>query len=253
KNIHRIAELVDGVLVKPGETFSINELVGERTEARGFVPAPTIVRGKMKDTVGGGVSQFATTFFNAALRGGYEIVERQPHSIYFRRYPMGREATLSFPKPDVIIKNDTEAGLLIKTEVGPTYVTVKFYGDNGGRKVERKVSDIFDVVDPPIEYIADPSLEPDEEKVKERGQKGWAVNVSRTVEFPDGHEKTESRKVTYNPRVRKIRVHPCKIPKGEDGYTGEPCPEKQEDEEETEGGTVVAGAPPEAAGAGSDA
>jgi vancomycin resistance protein YoaR len=249
KNIHRIAELVDGVLVKPGETFSLNERVGERTVARGFVPAPTIVHGKMKDTIGGGISQFATTFFNAALQGGYEIVERQPHSFYFKRYPMGHEATLSFPKPDVIIKNDTDAGLFIKTEVGPTYVRVKLFGNNGARKVEKKVSKIFDVIEPPIEYIADDSLDPDEKKIKERGQKGWTVNVSRTIAFADGREKTESRKVVYNPRVRKLRVHSCRIPKGEDGYTGQKCPEKEQGDE----AVALADVPPEAAGSGSDA
>lgn len=234
ENIHKMADLVDGVLLKPGETFSINEHVGERTTAKGFKPAPTIVHGEMKDTVGGGVSQFATTFFNAAFHGGYGIIERQPHSFYFTRYPMGHEATLSFPKPDVIIKNDTEAGLLIKTYYTGVSITVKMYGDNGGRKVRRKVSRPYDLTDPPIEYIADDTLEPDETKVKARGKKGWTLTVSRVVEYPDGTEKKETRKVIYKPRVRKLRVHSCRIPKGEDGYTGEDCPEPPEDEEEDE-------------------
>jgi len=228
KNIHRIAELIDGVIVKPGETFSINGHVGERTAAKGFVPAPTIVHGEMKDTIGGGISQFATTFFNAAFYGGYGIVERQPHSYYFERYPMGHEATLSFPKPDVIITNDTEAGLLIKVKTTPTSITVKFYGDNSGRKVKRKKSRVFDVTDPPIEYIADSSLEPDEEKVKARGRVGWSLTVSRVITYPDDTTKKEGRKVTYKPRVRKLRVHPCKVPEGEDGHTGEPCPEPED-------------------------
>lgn len=232
ENIHKIADLIDGVLLRPGERFSINEHVGERTLKGGFKPAPTIVHGEMKDTIGGGISQFATTFFNAALNGGYEIIERQPHSYYFSRYPMGHEATLSFPKPDVIIRNDTDAGLLIKTYYTGVSITVKLYGDNGGRKVQRKVSNIFDLTDPPIEYIADDSLEPDDKKVKARGKKGWTVTVARIIAFPDGTEKKESRKVVYNPRVRIVRVHSCMIPKGEDGYTGNPCPEPEEDDDE---------------------
>ncbi len=234
KNIHRIADLIDGVILKPGERFSINDHVGERTPQRGFLPAPTIVHGKMKDTIGGGVSQFATTFFNAAFHGGYEIVERQPHSYYFRRYPMGHEATLSYPKPDVIIRNDTEAGLLIRTFYTGVSITVKLFGNNGGRKVKRKVSHPRDVTEPPIEYLADPDLDPDEEKVKVRGQVGWTVIVARITEYPDGHTKKEQRKVVYSPRVRKVRVHPCKIPKGEDGHTGEPCPEPEEEDGEDE-------------------
>ncbi len=233
-NIHRMADLIDGVLLEPGQRFSINEHVGERRASNGFVPAPTIVHGKMKDTVGGGVSQFATTFFNAAFHGGYEIIERQPHSYYFRRYPMGHEATLSYPKPDVIIRNDTEAGLLIRTAYTGVSITVKLYGNNGGRKVKRKVSRPRNVTEPPIEYIADPELDPDEEKVKVRGQVGWTVIVARITEYPDGQTKKEQRKVVYSPRVRKVRVHPCKIPEGEDGHTGEPCPEPEEEEEEEE-------------------
>ncbi len=232
KNIHRMADLIDGVLLKPGDRFSINEHVGERRASNGFYPAPTIVLGEMKDTVGGGVSQFATTFYNAFFHGGYEIIERQPHSYYFRRYPMGHEATLSFPKPDVIVRNDTKNGLLIRTEYGGTFIRVKLYGDNEGRKVKRKVSKIYDVTKPPIEYIADDRLEPDEEKVKVRGKVGWTVTVSRILELPNGETKKQTRKVIYNPRVRKIRVHSCKIPKGEDGYTGLACPEPEEEEED---------------------
>lgn len=246
-NIHKIADLVDGVLLRPGERFSINEHVGERTVKAGFKPAPTIVHGEMKDTIGGGISQFATTFFNAALNGGYEIIERQPHSYYFSRYPMGHEATLSFPKPDVIIRNDTDAGLLIKTYYTGVSITVKLYGDNGGRKVKRKVSNIFDLTDAPIEYVADDSLEPDEKKVKARGKKGWTVTVSRIIAFPDGTEKKESRKVVYNPRVRIVRVHSCMIPKGEEGYTGNPCPEPEEDENEEGDEPVAVAEPTEAA------
>jgi vancomycin resistance protein YoaR len=230
QNIHRIAELIDGVVVKPGERFSINDHVGERTAAKGFHAAPTIVHGDMEDTLGGGVSQFATTFFNAFFHGGYEIVERQPHSFYFRRYPMGHEATLSYPKPDVIIRNDTDAGLLIRCIATPTTITIKLYGNNGGRKVTPKVTAPQDITQPPNEYIADRSLDPDDEKVKDRGAQGWTVIVSRITEYPDGKKRTESRKVTYQPRPRKLRVHPCRIPRGEKGYTGEPCPEPREDD-----------------------
>jgi vancomycin resistance protein YoaR len=231
-NIHRIAEMIDGVVVKPGEQFSVNAHVGPRTVAKGFKPAPTIVYGEMEDTIGGGVSQFATTLFNAAFYGGYDIVERTPHSYYFPRYPMGHEATLSFPKPDLVIKNDTKAGLLIRCIAAGTSITVKLYGDNGGRKVRRKVSPVRNVTKPPIEYLADPSLDPEREKVKERGQVGWTVVVSRVIEFADGTSRTDERKVIYQPRVRRLRVHPCRIPEGEKGHTGEPCPEPKEKDDE---------------------
>lgn len=230
KNIHRIAGIVDSTLLKPGETFSLNERVGERRRRGGFLPAPTIVHGKIIDTVGGGISQFATTMFNAAFYGGYEIVERQPHTYYFRRYPMGHEATLSYPKPDLIIRNDTKAGLLIKCDYGPTYITVKMYGDNGGRKVKRKVARLKNIVEPPIVFEGDPTMDPEDEKVLERGQHGWSVVVSRVMTMPDGEKKEESRRVIYKARSRKLRVHPCMIPAEQEGHTGEKCPVEEEDE-----------------------
>jgi len=225
-NIHRIADLLDGTIVKPGELLSVNAIVGERTTDKGFKAAPTIVYGEMEDTIGGGISQFATTLFNAAFYAGYDIVERKPHSFYIARYPMGHEATLSFPKPDLVIRNDTNAGLLVRCFYTGRAITVKLYGDNGGRRVRRKVHPVHDVLKPPLEYIPDPSLEPDQVKVKERGQVGWSVTVSRILDFPDGTHRTEERKVVYQPRVRRVRVHPCKIPAGDKAYTGEKCPEE---------------------------
>ena len=232
KNIQRIAELVDGTIVEPGETLSINRLIGPRTRQKGFVSAPTIENGEMVDTVGGGISQFATTLFNAVFHGGYDIIERQPHTYYFPRYPMGHEATLSYPKPDLVFRNDTDAGLLIKCEYGKTFIRVRIYGDNGGRKVRAKVSRKRNIKQPPVELLPNPRLEPDEEKVANGGTLGWTVVVSRLLTYPDGTTKEEKRKVVYEPRVRQLEVHPCRIPEGENGYTGEECPIPDEAEAE---------------------
>jgi vancomycin resistance protein YoaR len=241
-NIHRIADLINGVVVAPGERFSVNDHVGPRTEARGFVLAPSIADGEMVDTPGGGVSQFATTLYNALLDGGYAIVERKPHSWYFSRYPVGHEATLSYPKPDLVFRNDTSAGVLIKVEYGSTFVRVKLFGDNGGRKVERKVSGRFDWVPPPVEHVANDALDPEKEKVKERGARGFSVYTSRIITMPDGTRREDKRKVVYRPRERVVEVHSCKIPKGEKGHTGKPCPEPEKTDPEAEG-TGAGGAP----------
>ncbi len=237
KNIRRIAELMDGILVKPGDRFSVNEQIGPRSADRGFVLAPSIEDGEMVDTVGGGVSQFATTLYNAILDGGYAIVERKPHSIWFSRYPMGHEATLSFPRPDLVFRNDSAAGVLVKTEVGKTYLKVRLFGDSGGRRVERRVSGRFDIKEPPNEYIANDALDPEEEDVKEGGQAGWSLDVGRIVSFPDGTRREDERRVRYRPRNRVVEVHSCKIPKREKGHTGKKCPEPKEAEESgVEGG-----------------
>lgn len=227
KNIHRIADMIDGTIVRPGETFSVNAAVGARTSARGFVMAPSIGDGEMIETPGGGVSQFATTLYNALFDGGYLIKERQAHSFYFNRYPMGIEATLSFPKPDLVFFNDTAAAVLIRCDYGDTFVRVRLFGDNGGRKVERRVTSPFDYTDPKIEYVANPHRDPEKEKVKEGGTHGWSVVTSRTITMPDGTKREEKRTIVYRPRPRVLEVHPCKIPKGEEGWTGEKCPEPE--------------------------
>ncbi len=224
KNIHRIADLLDGVIVLPGATFSVNDFVGPRSLASGFVMAPSIEDGEMVETIGGGVSQFATTFYNALLRAGLEIVERRAHTYWFDRYPMGHEATLSIPKPDLVFRNDTKSGVLVKTEYTEKSITVKLYGDMEGRKVAFGVSGIQEVEQPPIERLPNPDIAPEKEHTKSGGRIGWSVTTWRTVTLASGEQKKDERKVTYKPQVRRVEVHPCRLKPDEPGYTGEPCP-----------------------------
>lgn len=135
RNIRRIAELVNGTYVAPGEVLSLNRAAGPRTLARGFVADGAIVDGALTDEVGGGVSQFATTLFNAAFFAGLPIPEHKPHSFYISRYPAGRESTVYFGAIDVKVENDTDSGLYVRTSSTPGSVTVELYGDNGGRRV----------------------------------------------------------------------------------------------------------------------
>ncbi len=126
-NIHRIADLVRGVVVPPGGRFSINDHVGRRTAEKGFVAAGAISNGEHVEEIGGGISQFATTMFNAAYFAGLDIVASQAHSEYFDRYPFGREATMGFPAPDLVFENSTPFGLMIWTSYTDTSLTVTLY------------------------------------------------------------------------------------------------------------------------------
>jgi len=240
KNIHSVAAQIDGYVLRPGDTFSLNQFLGPRTGEGGYVEAPTIVRGKMKATAGGGISQFATTLFNAVFDGGYEIVQRQPHSFYFSRYPEGLEATVSFPSPDLIFKNDTKSGLLIKTRYDATSIRVLIYGDNEGRRVERRVSARSHIVQPPLEYEPNADLLPDESKLVTRGQVGWSVMTLRILHYADGSNAEQGREVVYQPKPHIVQVHPCRIPKGMKAYTGETCPEPEEPPEEPLGEETLA-------------
>ncbi len=127
QNIHRIADLIRGVVIEPGESFSVNDHVGRRTRARGFAEGGAIIDGRVGTGIGGGISQFATTFFNAALFAGLEFGEYQSHSLYISRYPRGREATLSYPHPNLIVRNPTPYGVLVWPTYTDTSITVHLY------------------------------------------------------------------------------------------------------------------------------
>ncbi len=176
QNIRRIAEIVDGAYLPAGETFSLNGTAGRRTTARGFVADGAIVDGELTDEVGGGVSQFATTLFNAAFFGGLDIEEYQPHSFYISRYPAGRESTVYFDQIDVKFLNDTSNGILVKTSSTPGSVTVALYGENGGRQVRAEHS-------------------PREPRVGG----GFGISVTRTTTGGDGVGGRRVFRTSYDP------------------------------------------------------
>jgi vancomycin resistance protein YoaR len=131
-----MARDVNGYTIMPGETFSIDTVVGPRTTSGGYVPAPYMVGGQGQCcAVGGGVSQFGTTMFNAAFWGGFPIVEHQPHSGWISRYPLGIEATLVYRSIDLEFTNDTLTPLTIRTYTSGTSVTVELWGFQGGWQI----------------------------------------------------------------------------------------------------------------------
>lgn len=143
-NIHLIADEIDGMVVLPGQVFSVNDRLGPRTEEKGYVPAPILLDGESYCcdhplNIGGGTSQFGTTIYNAIFWGGYEIIDHKPHSRYIDRYPLGIEATLGYPWPDVVFRNDTFTPITIDTSYTGTSITVTFYGDDLGREVTADV------------------------------------------------------------------------------------------------------------------
>lgn len=126
-NINRMADLVRGYVIMPGGQFSINEVVGPRTVENGFVAAGAIENGVHVDAVGGGVSQFATTSFNAAFFAGLDIPSYQFHTEHISRYPYGRESTVSYPQPNFIIENNTPYGVLLWPTYTDTSITMTMY------------------------------------------------------------------------------------------------------------------------------
>jgi vancomycin resistance protein YoaR len=173
-NIHRIADIVRGAIIQPGERFSVNDFVGERTREKGFVAAGAIQQGHFKDDVGGGVSQFATTLFNAAFFAGLDFDDYQSHTIYISRYPYGREATINYPDVDLAVVNNTPYGVLIWTAYDDTSITVEMYSTKHW-------------------------------EVEQTDQRSWRSGACRSVETfrtrtgPDGEVLEDSVKARYRP------------------------------------------------------
>ncbi len=141
-NQSRGAELIDGTIVKPGETFSFNDRVGERTESNGFVTGTVINGGVFREELGGGVSQVVTTLYNAGFFGGMEDVEHHPHAFYIDRYPVGREATVYYGSLDLRFKNPTDYGVLIRA-----YVNKSTPGTQGEMHVELWSTKVWDKIE----------------------------------------------------------------------------------------------------------
>ena len=137
----------------PGKVFSLNNAVGERTEARGFAAGFIINNGKLEVDFGGGVSQLATTTFNAAYFAGLEIVEHNPHSFYISRYPEGRESTIAWGYKDMRFRNDSPHGIFITTSWTSGSVTVSIYGTKRYR-IESVKGPRFDIK--PFSVVYDP-------------------------------------------------------------------------------------------------
>jgi vancomycin resistance protein YoaR len=238
-NIELMADTIDGKLVLPGETFSINDYVGERTIEKGYLPAPSIVGGEIVDTIGGGTSQFATTMYNAIFWGGYEDVYHQPHSHYYSRYPEGVEATLFWRSIDLQFRNNRQSAILIDTRHTDTSVTVRFFGFNDGRTligeqsggstkisvaseggpaalhVKGETSDRYNVTEPgDPEYRANPDLGLNSEQKVQSSSEGWTVKVTRRIYDATETSLLEEREWVhrYRPVREIIEVHPCKVP-----------------------------------------
>ena len=128
QNIHRAADLINGKTLLPGEIFSLNQTVGERTAANGFAIGFIINNGKFEKDFGGGTSQVATTTFNAAFFAGLKIIEHKAHSLYISRYPAGREATVAWPDLDLKFQNDSGHAVVIITSYTSSTVTVTIWG-----------------------------------------------------------------------------------------------------------------------------
>ncbi|MEU2238211.1 VanW family protein [Streptomyces sp. NPDC018338] len=193
-NIGRAAELINGSVVRPGEVWSFNETVGERTADNGFVDGTMILDGRYQSAPGGGVSAMATTVFNAMFFAGVKPVEYGAHSFYIERYPAGREATVAWGSLDLKFRNDSGKPIYIKAGATDSSVTVSFLGT--------KKYDSVEAVAGPRTNLTEPTKREGtgETCVPQPPLEGFDISVDRVFKKDGVEVKREPFTTHYTPR-----------------------------------------------------
>ena len=174
QNLTRGAELVNGSVVKPGEVFSLEQTLGAVDYAHGFADAGVIQNGQHVDSMGGGLSQVATTVFNAGFEAGMDDTEHHPHQYYFERYPAGREATLWTGNLDVKFTNSTSQSVLVQAWLDGEQIHVRLWSTKY-YDVSITSSDRTNFRPVRTERGSGPDCQP-----SSGGQQGFDITVTRT-------------------------------------------------------------------------
>jgi hypothetical protein len=209
-----MARQIDDYVVMPGETFSLNNHVGQRTTAKGFVCAGALLGNELVEEgpicIGGGSSQFTTTMYNAIFFAGLEDVAHTPHSVYFSRYPEGREATLGWPVRPRLPQQHRARG----DHQDPVHRHLgdgQIYGDNGGPGGGRALGPVQLHGHRP-RYLRNASAA--------RGGTGHPVGLRRLVgtlhiTYPDGRQTTEwtcTQRAVQDHRAPPLQFNSCPDP-----------------------------------------
>jgi vancomycin resistance protein YoaR len=193
QNIQAAAARFHGVLVAPGETFSMGETMGDVSLDNGFAEALIIYGGRTIKGVGGGVCQVSTTLFRTVFNAGFPIVERTPHAYRVGYYEQtaggspdpnlaGMDATVYFPLVDFKFTNDSQYWILMETYMGSASLTWKFYSTSDGRTVSSTSTGVTNVVPAPSpSFEENPELKKNEMKQVDWAANGADVSITRTV------------------------------------------------------------------------
>ncbi|MGW4207987.1 VanW family protein [Lentzea sp. NPDC004789] len=208
-NIRVVAEKVNGAIVKPHETFSLNKYTGPRGTAQGYVEAGIINDGIPDKAVGGGISQFATTLYNASYYAGMKDAGHKEHSYWITRYPKGREATV-FMEPDgtslidIAFTNPDDTGVAIQTIWTPSSIKIVLWGTKN-YDVTGSTSGDFNPTQPQEKKVSKAGCSPS------NGAPGFSVTDTRTIkDRRTGQTRSESRTVRYDPQFKIV----CEPPPG---------------------------------------
>jgi len=170
------------ILIKPGQTFSVNEMVGPRLAKFGYKEAKVIINNELVPGIGGGVCQVSSTLYNVALLSNMKIVERRNHSLPSAYVPLGRDATISEDYIDFKFQNTTQYPIYLYGEVKGSWVKFSLYGrnENSGRSVKIK-TEMIKKTEPQIKIIEDPALPEGTEVEEKKAYTGYVVKSWRVI------------------------------------------------------------------------
>jgi vancomycin resistance protein YoaR len=216
-NVHLMADFLNGYKIAPGARFSFNEAVGPRTAERGFLEGQAIENGLLVPSIGGGVCQVATTVFDAAINGGYEVNERTNHSFYIDHYPTGLDATVADGGPDFAFTNNTGHTVIVQTSYTDQSLTVQLLSAPVHRSVTISDPVPENYVDPGKRYVSDPVNTPAKTMSQQTlGERGF--DVDRTVIVKDDAGKEIARYTFHSHYIPEDIVFDVgkgmKLPKG---------------------------------------
>jgi hypothetical protein len=194
-NIQIAARILDGTVVRPGQTFSFNRVVGPRTRSRGYVPAPSIAGTRLVGRdVGGGICQVSSTLFNAVFEGGLRIRRTRSHSLWMPEYPVGREAAVAYPHLDFTWTNDSGRPVTIRASYTSASLTISLWGSRR-YDVRSKTSRRYGFTSYGSAIGSGPWCVP------ARGARGFKVDVWRVLERDGREVRRERFHTTYEPQT----------------------------------------------------
>lgn len=200
-NIKVGAKALDGLLIKPGEEFSLVKALGEIDAKSGYLQELVIKQNKTIPEYGGGLCQIGTTLFRTVLDSGLPVTERRNHSYRVQYYePAGTDATIYDPWPDFKFINDSGNYILIQTRIVGNQAIFDFWGKRDGRTVEPIKPKIYNIVKPaPTKVVETLSLKPGVKKCTEGAHNGADAWFDYVVTYPTGEVKTKRFSSHYVP------------------------------------------------------
>lgn len=198
-NIKVGAGAVHGLLIKPGEEFSLVKTLGDIDAASGYLPELVIKGNETIPEYGGGLCQVATTIFRSALGTGLPITARRNHSYRVSYYePAGMDASVYDPWPDIKFLNDTDNYILIQSRIEGDILHFDFWGTSDGRTATTTKPVIYNIVaPPPTKLIETDTLAPGQKRCTESAHYGADAYFDYTVTYPEGATSTPVKEVRF--------------------------------------------------------